>query len=443
VELSGLAGDLRGVPVRPADSVIVGAGIIGSAIAWRLAQAGLRVTLLDAGRMGGEASWAAAGMLAPGGEIEGPSAWASFGLENLAAYPGFVAELQNASGQSIDFQRLGALEIAMTEADWEHLLARAECQSKLGIQAARMSAEEVRREVPLLQPDLAGALFFAGDALVDPRGIMRALRIACRGCGVEIREGVRATEIRTERESVEVITDQGSLPAGCAVLAAGAWSSQIAVPDCELPRAFPVRGHLAAFMLEGGSIGPILRYGHTYILQRAGGLTIAGTSSEPCGFDRSLDRAILSGIHERAAALVPSLHRWRLADGWLGFRPGFEGAGPVGSRVGHFALAGVWALPQRDFDGAADGGTDRSPNRSVVQRQFGNGFVRAERQAVISSGKRDRRSSNCSSIRSRSSSSPAIQSEGMRFQARSMTCSGKWMVWSSQGWKSSSERTSW
>jgi glycine oxidase len=339
VELSGFAGDLRGTPVRAADSVIVGAGIIGSSIAWRLAQAGLRVALLDAGRMGGEASWAAAGMLAPGGEIEEPSAWASFGVENLAAYPEFVAELEDLTGQSIDFQRLGALEIARTEADWGRLLARAERQAKLGIRSATMSAQEVREEVPLLQSDIAGALFYAGDALVDPRGIMRALRIACRGCGVEIQEGVRATEIRTERERVEVVTDQGSLTAGCAVLAAGAWSSQIAVPGCELPRAFPVRGHLGGFALEGGSIGPILRHGHTYILQRGGGFTIAGTSSEDCGFDRSLDPSIISGIHERAMALVPSLNGRAFAESWLGFRPGIEGAGPV---IGPVAGTTLW-----------------------------------------------------------------------------------------------------
>jgi glycine oxidase len=339
VELSGLAGDLLGAPVRPADSVVVGAGIIGSSIAWRLAQAGLHVALLDAGRMGGEASWAAAGMLAPGGEIEEPSAWSSFGVENLAAYPEFVAELENVTGQTVDFQRLGALEIAMGETDWGDLLARAERQAKLGIRAARMSAQDVRREVPLLRPDLAGALFYGGDALVDPRGIMRALRIACCGRGVEIREGVRATEIRAEREGVQVFTDQGSLTAGCAVLAAGAWTSQIAVPGCELPRAFPVRGHLVAFALEGGSIGPILRSGHTYILQRAGGFTIAGTSSEHCGFDRSLDPSIISGIHERAAALVPSLMGLSFTESWLGFRPGIEGGGPV---IGPVAGTSLW-----------------------------------------------------------------------------------------------------
>jgi glycine oxidase len=321
------------------DSVVVGAGIIGSSIAWRLAQAGLRVALLDAGRMGAEASWAAAGMLAPGGEVEAPSPSASFALDNLEAYPDFVSELEDVSGQSIDFQRLGALEIALTEADWDWLLARARCQEEMGIHASLMSTEEVRCEVPLLDPKVTGALFYSDDALVDPRGIMHALRTACLAHGVEIREGVRVTEIHPQRQTAQVFTEQGLLTSGSAVLAAGAWSSQIAVSGCGLPRAFPVRGHLAGLALEPGSIGPILRSKHTYILQRAGGFTIMGTSSEHCGFDRSLNASILSGIHERAAALIPALAGHSFAESWFGFRPAIESEGPV---IGPVADGSLW-----------------------------------------------------------------------------------------------------
>jgi glycine oxidase len=321
------------------DSVVVGAGIIGSSIAWRLAQAGLRVALLDAGRMGAEASWAAAGMLAPGGEVEAPSPWASFAVHNLEAYPEFVSELEDATGQIIDFQRLGALEIAISEADWGRLLARAECQEKLGIHVSPVSGEEARREVPLLDPGVTGALFYSADALTDPRGIMRALRAVCLARGVEIREGVQVKGIHPQRQSTEVSTDQGALAAGFAVLAAGAWSSQIAVPGYRLPRAFPVRGHLAGLALEAGSIGPILRRDHTYILQRASGFTIVGTSSEQCGFDRSLNASVLSGIHERAAVLIPALAGHPFAEGWLGFRPGIESEGPA---IGPVADTSLW-----------------------------------------------------------------------------------------------------
>src|SRR6202050_3544576 len=110
------------------DVIIIGGGIIGGSIAWRLAQAGAAVTLVDAGALGGEASWAGAGMLAPGGEIAVRSRWAEFAMESLALYPAFVEELESETGLRIDYRRCGAVEIARTEAEWQDLLARRAAQ---------------------------------------------------------------------------------------------------------------------------------------------------------------------------------------------------------------------------------------------------------------------------------------------------------------------------
>jgi glycine oxidase len=115
------------------DTIIAGAGIIGASIAWRLSQSGLRVLLLDAARMGGEASSAGAGMLAPGGDIEQHSPWIGLAIESLRLYPAFVAELQEETGCRIDFQRLGAVELAPSPREWQALEDRARRQSALGI----------------------------------------------------------------------------------------------------------------------------------------------------------------------------------------------------------------------------------------------------------------------------------------------------------------------
>jgi glycine oxidase len=320
------------------DAIVAGAGIIGGSIAWRLAQAGLRVLLLDAGRMGEEASWAAAGMLAPGGEFEAPSPLASFALGSLRAYPAFVAELESETGLPIDYRRLGAIEVAGSDPEWRALQARAGSQAVLGIPACPMSREELLREVPLADAGAAGAFFYPEDAVVDPRQIMRALRPACLARGVEIREGVPVVGMRPTARSVEVITKDSILAAGSAVLAAGAWSSIVAVRGHSLPCAFPVRGHLMGFHLEPGSLGPILRREHTYILQRSGGFTIAGTSSEQCGFDRALSPAILCDIQARASSLLPPLAGREPCENWLGFRPGVDGEGPIVEAVAGSAL---------------------------------------------------------------------------------------------------------
>jgi glycine oxidase len=122
------------------------------------------------------------------------------------------------------------------------------------------------------------------------------------------------------------------------VLAAGAWSSEITVAAHSLPRAYPVRGHLIGFRLAAGSLDPILRHGHTYLLQRGGGFTIAGTSSEHVGFDRTLDPAIAAAIHSRAAQVLPVLAGLRPEERWLGFRPAAECDTPVLGRAGDHPL---------------------------------------------------------------------------------------------------------
>jgi glycine/D-amino acid oxidase-like deaminating enzyme len=158
------------------DVIIIGGGIIGGSIAWRMAQAGAAVTLVDAGAFGGEASWAGAGMLAPGGEFVTRSSWAEFALESLALYPEFVEELKRESGLGIDYRRCGAFEISRTEAEWQDMLARRAAQAKLGIRS-----------------EVAGdGLFYPDDALVDPRDVTRALRSACEKRGVRIRGDARA-----------------------------------------------------------------------------------------------------------------------------------------------------------------------------------------------------------------------------------------------------------
>jgi glycine oxidase len=320
------------------DALIAGAGIIGSSIAWRLAQRGLRVMLLDAGHMGGEASSAGAGMLAPGGEIEEHSIWNDFALESLRLYPEFVAELEAESGKQVDFRRAGAVEVAISEAEWEDLQARGRTQASFGVPSQPLSSEELGELLPRLSADVAGALFYPEDALVDPRRVMRALRLACQQRGVHIWEDNRVAKIRAEPDSIVFFTSGGTIGAPAGILAAGAWSSLIPIEGASLPHAFPVRGHLIGFHLGAGSLGPMLRHGPTYLLQRSNGFTIAGTSSEPVGFDRTLNPKIVANIHKRAADLMPDLRRLAPDEQWLGFRPAVEGNCPVIGRHGDTAL---------------------------------------------------------------------------------------------------------
>jgi glycine oxidase len=309
------------------DTIVIGAGIIGLSIAWRLAQRGLRVTLLDAGKAGAEASWAGAGMLAPGGEVTERTEWSDFALHSLQLYPGFIAELEQESDCTIDYQRSGAIEIATTDADWIALQERAAKQRELGI--------------PAVPADRKNALFYPEDASVDPRDITRALLVACRRRQVCVYENLPVTGIHAAPGSVGIETPTGRLTAATAVLSAGAWSGSIPCSGAprNIPGSFPVRGHLIGYRLEAGTCPTILRHGHTYILQRRNGFTIAGTSMETVGFNRTIDPNIVRDIARRAHALLPILQNAGTPEAWIGFRPRADAHQP---HIGRFADTALW-----------------------------------------------------------------------------------------------------
>ena len=298
---------------RP-DAFVIGAGIVGASIAWKLAQAGARVVLADAGRMGGEASSAGAGMLAPGGEFERDSIWATLGIESIALYPAYVRALEAESGLQIDFRICGAIDVADTEKEKAAAVARAQTQTALGIRSCVI-------EDGICYPD---------DGYVDPVDVLKALRVACGKHGVELREESAVQEMDASN-------------AGAVVLAAGAWSDQVRLTyrsrRIALDACVPVEGYLLGYRLEPGSLGPIRRRGHTYLLQRASGFTIAGSTEERGSFDRTVDPVICRDLHARAAALWPRLTVAQPDESWIGFRPATVSGLPA---IGRIDGTNVW-----------------------------------------------------------------------------------------------------
>jgi glycine oxidase len=160
---------------------------------------------------------------------------------------------------------------------------------------------------------------FPGDGVVDPRDVVRALRIACEKRGVAIREFSPVLRADCRGGRAVLSTSAGEVQADAAVLAAGAWNSEIQTIEAA-PQTFPVRGHLLGYQLAPGALPCILRRGHTYLLQRASGLFIAGASSECVGFDRTVDAAIVERLRTEAEDLYAPL-RGLKPDPWIGFRP--------------------------------------------------------------------------------------------------------------------------
>lgn len=303
------------------DAIIVGAGVIGASIAWRLARRKFHVLLIDASTVGAEASSAAAGMLSPGGEFDDP-ALRELANQSLTLYPRFLAELQADSRLPVEFRKTGTIEL--------------DASARPGSQP--LTHQELRTLAPFIRADASSAIFFPDDAIVDPAALMRALRAACLARGVCLREGSPVAALHADSQSVQV----PGASAPFAILAAGAWSSGIAVTanarPYSQPRSFPVKGHLLGYRLPPNSLPITVRREHTYVLQRADGFTIAGSSAENTGFDRTIDPKIVSDIAARAAALVPALQSLEPESAWIGFRPGIDSPAPEIGRVTHSRL---------------------------------------------------------------------------------------------------------
>jgi glycine oxidase len=326
------------VPMRSYyDVIIAGGGVIGASIAWRFARNHRRVLLLDAGRIGSEASSAAAGMLAPGGEFDLPSRLIDFAVSSLAKYHDFVAAIEADGGLPIELRRSGALQIAVNEAELRSLSQRATLQRAVGIPSSILGRDELRALAPLVRTDALGAIHYTAEATVDPAGLMKALRAACLARGVCIKEQSRVTSIAAGETGARISLYGKTIDAPFAVVAAGAWSQNIAVTvdkqPFALPRSFPMKGHLLGYRLPAGSLAATVRHDHTYILQRADGHTIAGSSGEDVGYDRTIDPKIVSEIAARAGALVPALAQLKPESVWTGFRPATDAPAPHIGRV--------------------------------------------------------------------------------------------------------------
>ena len=300
---------------------IAGAGIIGLASAWKLARRGWRATVFDSREAAREASWAAVGMLAPGGEIDSNAALARMAIRSLGLYPEFVRDLEEDSGLTVEYQSCGAVEVAFDEPGLAALTAKAARQSAIGIasEPCRYCNWEARR--------------YPADCIVDPLSVNEALVAACNQRGVEIREHEPVTEVVGNGSGVRTL--QGEYVADRVLIAAGAWSSTL-FPG--LPPVYPVRGHLLYFDMEPGLLTTIVRNRHTYLLQRESGGIVAGSSMEDTGYDRTLDTAVIEDIHRRAAKLLPALADAKPMDYWNGLRPATD-VGPVLGRLG---ATNVW-----------------------------------------------------------------------------------------------------
>jgi glycine oxidase len=320
--------------VPPKRVAIIGAGVVGLGIAWRLAQRGVAVEVFDRGAAGAGATHAAAGMLAACAEAEpGEEALVALGRESQARWPAFAAELKQASGIDVELRREGTLLVALTADDQARLLHHLEFQRKLDLPLQWITAAETRRREPHLAGKLAGAIWSPEDHQVDNRKLAAALRAAALAAGARIHEHQPVAEIAGNgRVRGIVLADGRSVAADVVVLAAGAWSRQIGgLAPPLLPPVRPIKGQMLALRMDPAAplVSHVLWGPGVYLVPRLDGRLIVGGTVEEKGFDSTLTAGGLLTLLEAAWRVVPAIEELPIDELWVGHRPGSRDDAPI------------------------------------------------------------------------------------------------------------------
>jgi glycine oxidase len=329
---------------------VIGGGVIGLAVAWRAAQAGHRVTVLERDRVGGGATSAAAGMIAPISEAtytERPLL--ELGMASARRYPDFLAELADATGHDAGLRTKGTLLVARDRDEAEALDRMERFRNDLGLPVERLLPSAARRLEPAFAPTLRRALLIADDHVLDPRRLAADLALAATGAGAQLREGVpvEAIAIGSGGDRVEgaVLAGGERVAADRVVLCAGAWMDGVdGIPAERRVPVRPVKGQILRLRDPSGPglldrvvrmpLGP-------YVVPRNDGRYVLGATMEERGFDQAVTVGAVHDMLRDAAELIPGLLELEIEEFGAGLRPATPDSAPA---IGAWEPEGlVWA----------------------------------------------------------------------------------------------------
>ena len=321
------------------DVIVVGAGVAGLGVAWRLAQRGVGVVVLERGVAARGATWAAAGMLAPAAEIgfEELDLYA-LGRESLARWPAFAAEIEAETGLDVGLRTEGTLVVADDRDSLRALRRLFDFQQAHGVPVEWLGGEAARETEPLLSPRIPGAVWSPTDHQVDNRALALALVAAVRGAGGFVRE--HAAVVRIEPGAVQPAVELAGgerIEARVVVLAAGAWSPGIGglapVP------VRPVKGQMMSLRsTDTLKLGVTVRGPDAYLVPKPDGRLVVGATSEDVGWNTAMTAGGLYRLLEGAVALVPGVEEMEVVETWAGLRPASRDHAPI---LGRTAAPGV------------------------------------------------------------------------------------------------------
>lgn len=307
-----------------ADVVIVGGGVIGLAIGRALARQQVgSVTIIERANPGCEASFAAAGMLAPQAEADAPDDFFHLCCRSRDSYSDFAEELLAETGIDIELEQTGTLYCAFTGHDQDEIDRRFDWQTRAGLPVEKVTAEEARRIEPAIGESLRGALKFPLDTQVENRRLLDALVRANERFGVRLVTNTVVESLRVKRGQVTgVETSAGFLSSRKVVFAGGAWTSLIKTgeltPQINIE---PVRGQMICFEPPAAFARHVIYSPRGYIVPRRDGRLLAGSTTESVGFDKHVTDEGIRSIRSRAHEISPRIAFLPVTDAWAGLRP--------------------------------------------------------------------------------------------------------------------------
>jgi glycine oxidase len=323
-----------------ANVIVVGAGIIGCAIAHELSRRGARVKVIEARAVGAGATRASAGVLAPYIEAHERGALLDLTVRSLALYDRFAADVRQDSGLDVELRRCGTLQTA-TDAATSATLQEAGRQHALaGLDVDWLQPEDLRAVEPSLSNSLAGALFVRCHGYVRAEQLTEALSWAAMRHGADIESSRRVAEIRPKTDGLIVVTDDGqSWDAEHVVVSAGAWSGgsgmQGGATDVR-----PVRGQLLRLAWRSKPLSHVIWGPDCYVVPWLDGTVLVGATSEEVGFDERTTAAGVRDLLDAACGLIPEAWNATFVEARAGLRPATSDGLPI---IGPSAnVPGLW-----------------------------------------------------------------------------------------------------
>jgi glycine oxidase len=310
---------------QTSDVVIVGGGVIGLSIAYALARAGIRPTVLDRRELGREASWAGAGLIPPIGERAEANPNPSVALRSWSArlYPDWTASLRDETGIDTGYRRSGGVDVAWTDPEDQALQAAAGQWRAEGISYERLPPGDYARVEPALNPGLRTVYYLPDRAQVRNPRLLRALIEAASRRGVRLRpwHSVEGYSLRGNR--VEAVhTSAGDIPCGFVVMAAGAWSGGLLQPIGVCVPTPPLKGQIVLLKADRPLLRRVVEHGKNYLVPREDGRVLVGATEHDAGFDTRPTYGATRDLLDEALRLCPILGEAEVEATWAGLRPG-------------------------------------------------------------------------------------------------------------------------